>query len=313
MSRKLTHVAAAAIRNSKGDYLIAKRSANQHQGGLWEFPGGKVEAGEEPLCALNRELEEELGIQVVTARPLIKVPYHYEDKSVLLDVFEVSEFEGEPWGREGQPVQWVMESDLDSFAFPAANRPIVDACLLPCSIAITPSFSDVADLERFSRQAISAGAEAIMLRAHDFSERDFIGAYQILNRLCEEEGVVLIANTSLELAEQHNIDALHLTSSRLESLENRERFSGRWLSASCHNKDELALATLKGVDFISLSPVLETVSHPDAEPLGWECFRKIANECPMPVYALGGLSVEDLATAQRCGAQGMMSIRAWGA
>eukprot|EP01137_Pigoraptor_chileana_P016793 Opistho-2@73895 len=100
---KRVHVAAAVIRDDSGKILIARRADTQHQGGLWEFPGGKVEADESVECALARELQEELGIVVGAARPLIKVRHDYPDKQVLLDVWEVSSFSGEPHGAEGQP------------------------------------------------------------------------------------------------------------------------------------------------------------------------------------------------------------------
>ncbi len=120
-------VAAAAILNSKGELLIAKRPDDKHQGGLWEFPGGKVEAGEEILTALDRELFEELGIKTLAAKPLIKVSHDYSDKSVVLDVWVVTEFSGKAEGREGQEVRWIVPSDIDSYTFPAANLPIIEA------------------------------------------------------------------------------------------------------------------------------------------------------------------------------------------
>ena len=95
---KRVHVAAAVIRGADGRVLIAKRPQDKHQGGLWEFPGGKVEEGEAVERALARELEEELGIRVEAARPLIQVQHDYPDKQVLLDVWEVSSFTGEPHG-----------------------------------------------------------------------------------------------------------------------------------------------------------------------------------------------------------------------
>ena len=150
MSKKLIHVAAAVIKNGDGQILIAKRSADQHQGGLWEFPGGKVEPGEPVPVALARELEEELGIEVTHSSPLIKVPHHYADKSVLLDVYEVTQFNGEAWGREGQPVEWVNPGDLDQFQFPAANKPILNTCLLPDSWFITPEH--ISEVDEFIKK-----------------------------------------------------------------------------------------------------------------------------------------------------------------
>ncbi|MEA5671162.1 8-oxo-dGTP diphosphatase MutT, partial [Pseudomonas sp. MH2] len=128
---KRIHVVAAVIRGVDGRILIARRADTQHQGGLWECPGGKVEQGEGVEAALARELHEELGIVVSASRPLIKVSHDYSDKQVLLDVREVSAFTGEPHGAEGQPLAWVAPRDLDQYAFPEANKPIVAATRLP--------------------------------------------------------------------------------------------------------------------------------------------------------------------------------------
>ena len=121
------HVAAAVILGSDGCVLIARRPAHVHQGGLWEFPGGKVEAGETVVEALSRELHEELAIEVVTAEALLEVRHDYPDKSVLLDVWCVTEFAGKPVGNEGQPLCWVKVEQLQDYPFPAANQPIIKA------------------------------------------------------------------------------------------------------------------------------------------------------------------------------------------
>lgn len=123
------HVAAAVIYSPEGAILLARRPEHKHQGGLWEFPGGKVEAGESVLAALARELQEELGISAIEAQPLLQLQHDYPDRSVLLDVYSVTAFQGEPQGCEGQPLAWVTRDRLREYAFPAANQPILD-CLL---------------------------------------------------------------------------------------------------------------------------------------------------------------------------------------
>jgi 8-oxo-dGTP diphosphatase len=107
--------------------LLAKRPAHKSLAGLWEFPGGKVEAGEQPYQALCRELDEEVGIQVQQAKPLLQFQHTYTDRVVDLDVWLVDTFVGDAFGREGQLIRWVMPSELDSYDVPDANKAIIEA------------------------------------------------------------------------------------------------------------------------------------------------------------------------------------------
>lgn len=124
---KLIHVAAGAILNSSNEVLVALRPKHKHQGGLWEFPGGKVEPGESVQDALARELREEIDLTVLACEPLLVSEHDYGDKHVKLDVWLVTRHEGQARGLEGQQVAWVAISDLSSLEFPAANLSIVAA------------------------------------------------------------------------------------------------------------------------------------------------------------------------------------------
>ncbi len=125
--KNIIHVAVGAIVNSKNEVLISLRHPKSHQGGLWEFPGGKIEPGESVQEALRRELLEELGIEVHPAHRLIEVRHDYPDKSVSLDVWIIREFRGAPSGNEGQAIRWLSISDLTPAEFPMANVPIIEA------------------------------------------------------------------------------------------------------------------------------------------------------------------------------------------
>ena len=128
--RSFVHVAVGIVAGADGAVLITRRPDHVHQGGLWEFPGGKVEHGESVIAALGRELREELGIAVRAAEPLLQTGYAYpDDRCVLLDVWRVTDFEGEPHGREGQPLVWVSPGEMEQYAFPAADAPIIAALL----------------------------------------------------------------------------------------------------------------------------------------------------------------------------------------
>ncbi len=121
------HVAVGVILDSERRILLSRRPEGVHQGGLWEFPGGKVEAGESVHAALARELQEELAIEVTRSEALTLIEHDYGDKAVCLDVHVVLGFAGTPEGREGQPLQWVTAAELDGYDFPAANAPITTA------------------------------------------------------------------------------------------------------------------------------------------------------------------------------------------
>lgn len=125
--REPVHVLVGLIADRENRYLISRRRAGQHLAGAWEFPGGKMEPGEHRLSALQRELAEELGITVRAAEPFLELVHEYPDRSVVLDVWRVRSYSGEPRGLEGQSTRWVHASELGSTGLLPADRPIVDA------------------------------------------------------------------------------------------------------------------------------------------------------------------------------------------
>ena len=125
----LVTVAVGILIDDAGRVLVTRRAPGAHQGGLWEFPGGKLEEGETLLEALTRELSEELGVRVETTEPLMVLEHDYGDKQVRLDVHRVTRWSCEPSGLEGQPLAWQRPEQLRDWAFPAANRPILERLL----------------------------------------------------------------------------------------------------------------------------------------------------------------------------------------
>jgi 8-oxo-dGTP diphosphatase len=118
-------VAVGVVVNDQRQALIALRSKAQHQGGLWEFPGGKIEAGESDRQGLARELAEEVGIDVITTEALTAIKHDYGDKIVDLRFILVTEFSGQAQGKEGQQIKWVSINDLSQYSFPEANNVII--------------------------------------------------------------------------------------------------------------------------------------------------------------------------------------------
>lgn len=304
-------VAAAAIFNERGEVLLALRPAHLHQGGLWEFPGGKLEPGEQVVAALARELYEELGISVTRARPLIRIRHAYPDKAVVLDVWRVDAFSGEPSPREGQRLQWVAINDLAQHAYPEANLPILTALRLPSVYLISsePAQGDALFMQTL-RSCLHAGIKLIQLRAKTLSDDHYRRLAEQALAVCQSHGAQLVLNSTPELVQRLGAQGLHLTSERLMKLSTRPLANDIWVAASCHNAAELAHAERIGVDFVVVSPVLPTPSHPGAVSLGWEGLKHLTEQATIPVYALGGMESRHLLTAYQHGAQGIASLRA---
>jgi 8-oxo-dGTP diphosphatase len=303
-------VAAGVIRNADGQVLIAQRPAHLHQGGLWEFPGGKLEPGETPEAALRRELKEELDIDVDAATPLINIHHNYPDRRVRLSVWQVERFQGVAKGVQGQPIRWVKPDELPNYPFPAANRPIVAAARLPDHYAILEDErGNLETLKARLNSLVTRGVRMIQLRAKRVTQRGYVELAEYAVPLCRRHGVRLLLNTEPSRVRALGAQGVHLGSARLMGLDRRPLDAGYWVGASCHSLGELRKAERIGIDFAVLSPVRPTASHPGLMPLGWAAFAALVEQISIPVYALGGLSPADLVEAQRRGAQGVAGIR----
>lgn len=309
----MLRVVAAVIHNPQGEILIARRPLHKHQGGLWEFPGGKIEEGESAGHALIRELQEELGITPTEFRPLLTVEHHYPDKSVRLEVWRVTAFDGQAHGAEGQPVAWVQAEQLRDYDFPAANTPILKAAVLPEVYRITPDPADVGDLAAWMTPRLAAD-EWWLLRARSLSPEAYAALAAEITDLCREKDVRLMLHGFSSLALAAPVHGIHLTASDLRALpdgwcrDEAGLSAQQYLSCSTHGTEELAKAWRLGADMVTLSPVRETRSHPGMPGMGWEVWEKLAKGSGLPVYALGGMQREDLPLARRHGAQGVAGI-----
>lgn len=305
------HVAVGVIRQPDGRVLIARRAHGTHQGGLWEFPGGKVEPEENVRDALARELHEELGIEPLDVRPLIRVPWRYADKSVLLDTWEVLGFAGTPSGREGQPLRWVPPPELNRYRFPAANGPITMAAALPETYLITPDLGDgersTDFLARLQRH-MAAGAALVQLRLPGVSAAVWRRIAGEAATIAKEQGAQLLLNGDVALAQTLKT-GVHLPAAILRDLPGRPLSTSALVGASCHDAEELSRAVALGADFAVLGPVRPTASHPGVTPMGEERFRALIADVSIPVYGLGGLSPGDLPQMRESRAQGIAAIR----
>jgi 8-oxo-dGTP diphosphatase len=304
------HVAAAAVFDDRQRVLICRRPSHVHLGGLWEFPGGKLEPGETIESALRRELKEEIGIEVISDRPLIRVHHDYPDRDVLLDVWRVEKFAGKAAGHEGQPIRWVSLRELGHYRFPAANLPIIKAVSLPDRYLITPEpGTDVENFLVYLDAAVRRGVALVQLRAKQCALPDYRALVKRALGVCHARNARLLLNEAPSLALELGADGVHLSSARLLALRERPLDSRYVVGASCHDRQELEHACAMNLDFVVVSPVRETASHPGAKALGFTGLRDLTERADLPVYALGGMTEMDLGRAFEHGAQGIAAIR----
>lgn len=309
MIEQALHIAVGIVSNHNGEVLIALRPDSAEQGGLWEFPGGKVEAGESVRDALARELHEELNLHVEQARPFIRIHHHYPEYPVLLDVWRVETWHGDIHGREGQSCAWVAVDRLSERKFPAANHAIIGALQLPPVYLITPDLKSYD--ENFFRQAeqcLQEGVRLLQLRCPRLETHKYRPLADRLHDICREYGARLLSNQRNPGAALSEVDGIHLTAGQLLQLNERPAGLSRLVAASCHNRMEVEHASRLGLDFITVSPVLPTNTHPAGQPLGWDGFRCLCEFSSIPVYALGGLKPANMLRAWNEGAQGIAMI-----
>ena len=304
------HVAVATLVNSRQEVLISKRPVGAHQGGLWEFPGGKLEANEDVQTALARELHEELGIQPTTLRPLMRSAHDYPDRFVLLDVWYVSGFSGEAVGREGQQIRWVPVDCLADYEFPEANLPILAAITLPDRYLVTPEpGEDVPGFLSGLERSLLSGLSLVQFRAKRHPGQGYRAMLPAVIECCQQYGARVLLNAEPGLVEEFHAAGVHLTSKRLMALSGRPLSDDYLVAASCHNEEQLLHAQRLGVDFVVVSPVRPTASHPGAQTLDFSGLRALTEQATIPVYALGGMQVGHLAKSFQHGAQGIAAIR----
>ena len=274
-----------------------------------------------------RELAEELGIRVLAACPLIWVEHHYPDRDIVLDVWSVESYSGEPCGREGQPIEWREVRSLDVADFPPADVPVLTALRLPRRYLVTPEPGRdwSVFLERLADR-VRQGFDLIQLRAKSLDEPALVELGGRAAEICRAGGARLLVNADPRIAQRCGADGAHLTSRRLARLV-RGRGAGDgdscakprkqpdqrlFLSGtSCHDAADLERARAAGCDFAVLGPVWDTPTHPGAPVLQWSGFTRLVRGAGLPVFAIGGLGEDDVATARRSGGQGIAAIRAF--
>lgn len=311
MNEKTVEVAVAVLQRQDDAFLMAQRPQDKAYAGYWEFPGGKVEAGETPHHALVRELHEELGIEVETAYPWLTRVFTYTHATVRLNFFRVTKWQGEPHGREGQLLSWQHLHDLTVAPILPANTPIMRALQLPHLYAISNAteLGSEVFLQRL-QQALNNGLRLLQIREKGWSRPALRELSLRAIELAHQSGARVLINDDIELAQEVAADGVQLTGAQLAACDARPDLE--LCAASCHSAEELQRAAELALDFALLSPVLPTKSHPGAAHLGWDRFAAMVRNSSIPVYALGGLQSEDMQTAWERGAHGIALLRqAW--
>lgn len=312
---KLVQVAVAILLRPNGEYLLASRPQGKGWAGWWEFPGGKIEAGETPEHALIREAQEELGITPTQIQPWIKRRYDYpathdaEAKTVLLHFFFVSAWQGELNAREGQQLAWQHPRLLNVSPVLPANAPIMHALNLPPVYAISNLAEMGQDnfLHALAKQ-LDQGLQLLQIREPQLATDVLAALSEQVLKICANYDCRCLLNSSPEQALRLGYHGVHLNSQRLLALTQKPEHL--LVGASCHDAEQLQKAQALQLDFALLSPVLPTQSHPEAVGLGWEQFAELLNGLEIPVYGLGGMQHDHLAQAQACGARGIAMQRA---
>lgn len=304
-------VVAGALMRPDGSFMLGSRPQGKPYAGYWEFPGGKVEAGETPFAALVREFREETGIEVRHATPWLTRVHHYEHASVHLRFFRIWAWEGTPQPHEGQAFAWQTPGKYTVNPMLPANAPVLRSMQLPDTLHIT-SVTDCGRDHILHTLAQRDNPGWIIVREPQKDREQLAAFVGELSDIIHPKGGKLLVNTDPDWIKGWPVDGLHLSSARLAALRERPPHLA-WLGASAHNHADLAHAAALGLDYAVLGHINATASHPGKAGMGWNGLAALlAQDIPLPVFAIGGIQHSDLTTARQQGAQGIALMRgAW--
>jgi 8-oxo-dGTP diphosphatase len=305
---EIVDAAVAVLLRDDGLVLLGQRPQGKSWAGWWEFPGGKIEAGEAPYHALQRELHEELGIEATYATPWLTRMFSYPERTVRLHFFTVRNWLGEPHGKENQQLSWQQPAAPTVGPLLPANVPVLEALKLPTQYAIT-NLAEMGETAFFAAldRALQGGLRLIQVREKQLKRTELVGFATSVVELAQRYDARVVVNGDAELACEVSADGVHLSSVALMACIRKP--DNLLCGASCHDALELAHAADLGMDYALLGAVQATPTHPDIRPLGWAKFAELAANQPMPVYVLGGMTPADLRVAWEHGAHGIAMLR----
>jgi len=306
---KTIKAVVGVLHNSKGQLLIAKRQDHQFMPGFWELPGGKIKNGESLEQAMTRELNEELNIQVIKLSIRQSMCHQYKDRMVELNIYNIDEYKNSPIGAEGQEINWVNIDKLTNYELLPTMKAFYNSVVLPNKYWITPSSNHQSDewINKFEQKLIS-DITLIQLRSKTPLDVSFVKS---LHHQCQQNNVKLLLNTPNKTFDESYCDGWHITTNEMFKLDSRPCADDKLLGASTHNLEEALTAQKLGADFVVISPVQATQTHPDTIPIGWDTAQEVVNKLNIPVYFLGGMTLNDLDKALKLGAQGIAGVSAF--
>ncbi len=307
-------VAVGVLIRDDESFLLAQRPAGKPMAGYWEFPGGKLEAGESVFDALVREFDEELDLRIVSAHPWVRRVVVYPHATVRLHFWrsfgEGRGWTGTPRSNEGQAFRWERIDRLTTEPWLMGAEPVKRWLRLPKLYAISNAGVVGRDpfIEQLERRLADGSVRQLQLREPSMDADAFARLFDDVQARCRAHGARLLVNSVHPPAFWARADGAHLTSRDLLRIDARPAVD--WCLASCHTRDDLRRAADLSLDAAVLGPVHETATHPGASGIGWASFATLANDAALPVYAIGGLGLDDDGDAAAAGAHGLAMIRA---
>lgn len=303
----------------RGEFLLARRPPGKVYAGWWEFPGGKLEAGEDFATALRRELAEELAISVSAADPWLACQHRYPHAEVRLRFFRVRQWQGALTCREHDAMAWqtieAIGAPPDAEASEAspilpANAPILHALRLPAVCLVSNALENgvAGELQRLAA-ALAGGCRLLQVRDKHLPPAERAAFAEAVIALARRHAASVLVNESAagELATALGAAGVHLSAAELAGCAQRPDLP--LVGASCHSAAELRRAAELRLDYAFLGPVLPTPSHPEAAGLGWPALAELLAAAALPVFALGGMRLHHLTTAWQHGAHGVAMLR----
>ena len=304
---KLTEVAAAVIERPDGTFLLAQRPEDKPYPGYWEFPGGKIEAGEDARAALVRELKEELDITVRASTPWITRVFAYTHATVRLHFFRVTAWDGEPRPLEDQAIAWQRVGIADVSPMLPANAPVLAALALP-AVMIVSNAAEVGIDEWIRRLTERVVDEKLLVQIREKGMERMRVQHLLSRSLARAQpfGSRVVVNSDCGHFPQAG--GVHLTAAALMAAGARP--DAVLAGASCHGERDLEQAARMDLDYVVVGTLKQTASHEHAVALGWDRFESLIRGLPMPVYAIGGMRRADLSEARSRGAHGVALLSA---